>query len=272
MLEVAGYIFFVVIGFTLGLIGGGGSLLAVPVLVYLFKMPAAEATAYSLFIVGLTSLIGSFNSLRRGDFKLEALYLFAIPSIISIYCTRRFIMPSLPEIVLQTGNFTLTKNSLILVVFSILVLFAAISMLGKKPNANRKDLMWAEFFKTPLQIPFIILLGFIVGFISGFVGAGGGFMIIPVLVIFLRLPMKKAVTTSLLIIAINSLIGFTGNLGMIEIDYKFLVIVSAIAVGGIFLGNYVSSYIPGRKLKPAFGWFTLTVGLVILINEIFLHK
>ncbi len=270
MLEIIGYTCFVLIGFTLALIGGGGSMLAVPVLVYLFKLSPEVATGYSLFIVGLTSMIGSFGSLKKGDFKLEALYLFALPSLLSIFCTRYFIMPALPEILLSAGTFTVSKNTAILFVFSILILFVSFTMIGGKGNAGRKDIMWGEFFNTPLKIPFIIFLGLLVGFISGFVGAGGGFMIIPVLVIFLRMPMKKAIGTSLIIIAVNSMVGFAGNIGASEIDWKFLSIVSAIAITGIFAGSYVSAFVPGKKLKPAFGWFSLCVGLFILVKEIFL--
>jgi uncharacterized protein len=272
MQEVIGYICFVLIGFILAVIGGGGSMLAVPILVYLFNLSAQVATGYSLFIVGLTSLIGSFSCLRRGDFKLEALYLFAIPSLISIFCTRYFIMPALPQVLFSFGSLEVTKDSAILLVFSFVVLMVSVTMISKKPNADRKDLMWSEFFKTPLKIPFIMLLGIIVGFISGFVGAGGGFMIIPVLVIFLRMPMKKAIGTSLIIIAVNSLIGFAGNIGNMDIDWKFLALVSSIAVAGIFAGGFVAAYIPGKKLKPAFGWFSLMVGVFILIKEIFIQK
>ena len=274
MTEIFGYIAFVFIGFVLGVIGGGGSMLAVPVLIYLFaeSVTVDQATTYSLFIVGLTSLVGSYSCLVKGDFKLEALYLFAAPSLITIFLTRKYLMPFLPDVFLIIGNFTLTKNLTILVVFSALIIFASYGMIIKKKNATRKDLMWGEFFKTPLKIPFVALLGILVGFISGFVGAGGGFMIIPVLVIFLRIPMKQAIGTSLLIIAINSIVGFTGNLGDVEIDWKFLSLVSVLAIIGIFIGRFVSNYIPAKKLKPAFGWFALTVGGFILIKELIISK
>ena len=274
MHEIIGYIAFIFIGFVLGVIGGGGSMLAVPVLVYLFAdtVSVDQATTYSLFIVGITSLFGSYSCLTKGDFKLEALYLFALPSLITIFITRKYLMPMLPDVLLSFGNFSVSKNMTILIVFSGLIIFASIGMIGKKKNSARKDLMWGEFFKTPLKIPFIILLGILVGFISGFVGAGGGFMIIPVLVIFLRIPMKQAVGTSLVIIAINSMVGFTGNLGAVQVDWKFLAIVSALAVAGIFVGRYVSNFIPGKKLKPAFGWFALIVGMFILIKEAIISK
>ena len=270
MYEIIGYISFVFIGFVLGVIGGGGSMLAVPALVYLFsdKVSMDQATTYSLFVVGVTSLFGSYTCLKKGDFKLEALYLFAFPSLIAIFITRKFIMPLLPDVFFNCGNFQITKNLSILIVFSALIIFASYGMIVKKKNSKSKDLMWAEFFRSPLKIPFVGFLGILVGFISGFVGAGGGFMIIPVLVVFLRIPMKQAIGTSLIIIAINSIVGFTGNIGDVNINWLFLAVVSGLAVIGIFAGRYVSNFIPGKKLKPAFGWFALTVGLFILTKEI----
>lgn len=266
-INIVGYVLVILIGFTLGLIGGGGSMLAVPVLVYFFNYPAEQATGYSLLIVGLTSFIGSYSCIRYGEFAVEALYLFALPSLVSIFCTRKFLMPSLPEHLFDIGDFHLTKDLSILVVFSVVILFASVAMIARKSQADRNDLMWAEFFKGPLKIPFIVLLGLLVGFISGFVGAGGGFMIIPVLVIFLRLPMKKAIGTSLLIIAVNSLVGFTGNIGQMNIEWKFLAVVCGLAIAGIFAGRYLSNYISGRKLRSAFGWFSLIVGISILVKE-----
>ena len=272
MTEIIGYIAFVFIGFVLGVIGGGGSMLAVPVLVYLFadSVSVDQATTYSLFIVGVTSLFGSYSSLAKGDFKLEAIYLFALPSLISIFITRKYLMPCLPEVIFSFTSFNVTKNMTVLLTFSALIIFASYGMIKKNRNVRKKDLMWGEFFRTPLKIPFIVLLGVMVGLVSGFVGAGGGFMIIPVLVIFLRIPMKQAIGTSLLIIAINSVVGFLGNIGGIQIDWKFLAIVVSLSVVGIFLGRYVSRYVSGKKLKPAFGWFALVVGFFILIKEIFL--
>jgi hypothetical protein len=271
-MEYLGYILFVFIGFTLGLIGGGGSILGVPVLVYVLHYNAATATGYSLFIVGLSALIGSFAFLRRGDISFEAILQFAMPAMVTVFCVRKYLMPQLPEVFFTVLSFEVTKQLVIMTVFSVLMLFSSFSMIGKGKNRGRKNLMWDEFYKMPFRIPVLIVMGVAVGFLSGFVGAGGGFMIIPVLIIFARVPVKKAIGTSLCIIAINSLVGFTGNIGAMTIDWKFLLIVSCLSVFGILIGSYASAFISGKKLKPAFGYFTLCVGTFIIVKELFFNR
>ncbi|MGZ3931778.1 MAG: sulfite exporter TauE/SafE family protein [Bacteroidia bacterium] len=263
------YILFTCIGLVLGLIGGGGSILGVPVLVYLLHYPVDTATGYSLFIVGITSLIGAFAFVRKGDISLESILQFGIPSLLTIYCVRRFIIPGLPDVFFTAGSFPVTKQVIIMSVFSLLILSSSLSMMVKrKPNA-RKEVMWDEFARTPIRIYFVIVLAIFVGFLSGFVGAGGGFIIIPVLIFFVRIPIKKAVGTSLSIIAINSLIGFTGTMSHLTIDWRFLLSVSGFCISGILIGNAVSVKISTNKLKPAFGWFTLIVGIFVIAKEFF---
>jgi uncharacterized protein len=269
-MEYVGYILFLFIGFTLGLIGGGGSILGVPILVYVLHYNAEVATGYSLFIVGITALIGSFAFLKKGDISLEAMIQFAVPSLATVYAVRKFVIPKLPDVFFTMGDVEITKRIVIMVVFAILMVFAALSMIRKGNKVALKNLMWDEFYKMPFRFPAIVLLGIVVGFLSGFVGAGGGFLIIPVLVLFARVPMKKAIGTSLCIIAINSLIGFTGNIGSMEIDWKFLLIVSCLSIVGIIIGSYFGNFISGKKLKPAFGYFTLLVGTFIVIKELFI--
>ena len=269
-MEYLGYILFIFIGFTLGLIGGGGSILGVPVLVYVLHYSAEVSTGYSLFIVGITAFIGAFTFLKKGDVSLEAMVQFAIPSLITVYSVRKFMIPRLPDVFFTIGDFDVTRHIVIMIVFATLMLFSSISMIRKGKNVVLKNLMWDEFYKMPFRFPAIVILGIVVGFLSGFVGAGGGFLIIPVLVLFARVPMKKAIGTSLCIIAINSLIGFTGNIGSMVIDWKFLLIVSALSIIGIVIGTYTGNFISGKKLKPAFGYFTLIVGTFILVKELFI--
>jgi uncharacterized membrane protein YfcA len=265
-LTTLGFIAFLFIGLILGLIGGGGSILGVPVLVYIMNYGAEEATAYSLFIVGLTSLIGALSYLRKGELSAEALFQFAIASLITVFCVRKFIMPAIPREFSLFG-FNVTKNAMIMVVFSILILGSSFSMIKKRrPNSSR-EVKWDEFTRSPMGLPFIILLGVFVGFITGFVGAGGGFIIVPVLIFFLQLNFKKAIGTSLCIIALNSLIGFTGNIGTQKIDWIFLFSISATSIVGILFGSLLSGKVSSRKLRPAFGWFTLTVGIFVLVKE-----
>lgn len=262
------YFLFLLIGLTLGLIGGGGSILGVPVLVYLFHFPAEIATGYSLFIVGSTSLIGAFSFVRKGDINVEALWQFGITSLLSVFCVRKYIIPELPEVFFTVGDFPATKQVVIMCVFAILIVVSSFSMIkNQKPN-SRNAVMWDEFAKSPLRLPFVMLLGIFTGAITGFIGAGGGFIIIPVLLFFIRVPMKKAIGTSLCIIAINSLVGFTGNLSHTEIDWGFLTIVTTICVAGILAGNLISSKAQAGKLKMAFGWFTLFVGIFVVVKEL----
>jgi len=268
-LIILGFIAFLIIGLILGLIGGGGSILGVPVLVYILSYDAEEATTYSLFIVGLTSLIGALSYLRKGEISGEALYQFALASLITVFCVRKFVMPAIPQHFSFFGA-EVSKHVFIMIIFAFLILSSSISMIRKRKPNTISQVKWDEFAKSPMGLPFVILLGIGVGFITGFVGAGGGFIIVPVLIFFLRLNFKKAIGTSLCIIAINSLVGFTGNIGNQEIDWLFLMSISAISIAGILAGSMLASKVSSTKLKPAFGWFTLTVGLFVLIKELFL--
>jgi uncharacterized membrane protein YfcA len=265
-LIIAGYIAFLLIGLILGLIGGGGSILGVPVLVYLLCYGAEEATTYSLFIVGLTSLIGALTYLKKGEISAEALVEFAIASLISVFCVRRFLIPAIPEVINFPG-FEITKDGLIMVVFAIVILCSSYSMIRKRKPNYKSQVRWEEFARSPLGLPFTIILGIFVGLITGFVGAGGGFIIVPVLMFVMQLNFKKAIGTSLCIIALNSLIGFLGNVGRQQIDWLFLVTISAISIVGILIGSGISGKIPAKKLKPSFGWFTLAVGIFVFLKE-----
>lgn len=267
-MEIVYALLFVLIGFSLGLIGGGGSILAVPVLVYVLHFEAQIATGYSLFIIGITSFIGAFAFLKKRDFSLEAILQFAIPSVITVFCVRKYLVPNLPDVFFTIGTLVVTKQVLIMVVFAIVMFFSAITMIRTGKNVALKNLMWDEFYRMPFRIPALMVLGVLVGLLSGFVGAGGGFLIIPVLILFARVPMKKAIGTSLSIIAINSLIGFTGNIGTIPIVWQSLLLFSALSIVGVFIGIYTGKFVSGKKLKPAFGWFTLVIGLLIIVKEL----
>jgi len=260
-MEYIGYLASIIIGLSLGLIGGGGSILAVPILVYLFKVHPEQATSYSLFIVGFTSMIGSFSHYKLGNLKIKSALVFAVPSILSLLFVRKILLPLLPDILFSINNFDITKNFLIMIVFAFLMIATSVSMIRRSKKV-----------KEAKEINFLILaiIGLFVGLIIGFLGAGGGFLIIPALLFFANLPMKQAVGTSLFIIFINSLIGFTGDLlGGIHLDYKLLLIISAMALFGLFIGTQLSKKIDGAKLKPAFGWFVLVMGIYIILKELF---
>lgn len=266
---IIGFIAFLCIGLILGLIGGGGSILGVPVLVYIMCYTADVATGYSLFIVGLTSLIGALAYLRKGEISAEAIFQFAIASLTTVFCVRKFVMPAIPQN-MHLGSLEISKHVLIMVLFAILILCSSYSMIKKRKYSRINEVKWDEFAKSPMGVPFVILLGITVGFITGFVGAGGGFIIVPVLIFFLRLSFKKAVGTSLCIIALNSLIGFAGNIGNQSINWLFLLEISGVCAVGILIGSLLSNKVSSQKLRPAFGWFTLVVGIFVLVKELVL--
>lgn len=265
MESIIGYFAAGLIGISLGLIGGGGSILTVPVLVYLFHVEPTLATAYSLFIVGTTSLVGGVQSAVKKLVDFRTAIVFAIPSFIGVYLTRRYLVPLFPEELFTLGSFVVTRDIAIMVFFAIIMLAAAISMIRNRGKETPED--------QPIQYnyPMIVVEGLVVGALTGIVGAGGGFLIIPALVLFARLPMKKAVGTSLVIIAAKSLIGFLGDVGSGQaINFQFIIIVSAIAIVGIFLGSYISRFIESRKLKSGFGWFVLVMSIYVIFNEVVL--
>ncbi len=261
-LEIIGYIGAIIMGLSLGLIGGGGSILTVPILVYLFSIDAVLATAYSLFIVGLTSLIGSFSHMKMGNIHWRTAIVFGIPSIIAVYVTRAWVVPAIPEHLFYLGSLNVTKSIGLLLLFAIIMLMASYSMIRKQKKSK------SESGEIRYNYPLILLEGIVVGVVTGLVGAGGGFLIIPALVLLAGLPMKQAVGTSLIIIAAKSLIGFTGDLkGGEMINWDFLLIFSAIAIVGIIAGSFFSKNISNEKLKPAFGWFILVMGVYIITRE-----
>ena len=266
IMEIAGYLSSIIIGVSLGLIGGGGSILTVPVLVYLFAVDAVAATAYSLFIVGLTSAVGSVSYFQKGLVNVKTAVIFGIPSIFAVFMTRAIIVPAIPSELFTVGNVVATKSHMLMLLFAVIMIAASYSMI-RKVKAKSPEPTGPQKFNYPL----IVLEGAIVGLITGLVGAGGGFLIIPALVVLSKLPMKEAVGTSLVIIAAKSLIGFLGEGSETVINWPFLATVSIFAIIGIFIGMSLSKRIDGEKLKPAFGWFVLVMGIFIILRETVLH-
>ncbi|MEZ4790088.1 MAG: sulfite exporter TauE/SafE family protein [Flavobacteriales bacterium] len=264
-MEIIGYIGALIMGLSLGLIGGGGSILTVPILVYLFSVDAVLATAYSLFIVGLTSLIGSFSHMRMGNIHWRTALVFGIPSILAVYATRAWLVPALPDPLFNMGDVAVSKALGMLIFFALLMVAAAFSMI----RVGKPKVAETATGEVRFNYPLILAEGIVVGTITGLVGAGGGFLIIPALVLLAKLPMKQAVGTSLIIIAAKSLIGFTGDLkGNEAIDWNFLLFFSVVAIAGIITGSILSKRIPNEKLKPAFGWFVLLMGIYIIGREL----
>ena len=269
MEDIFGYLASILIGFTLGLIGGGGSILTLPVLTYLFYLDAVTATSYSLFVVGATALIGAVQYFRRGQVDIRTGVIFAIPALISVYLTRRYLMPAIPESLLTIGGYELTRDMAILIWFAVIMLFAGISMIRKRRTPSGGAAEAQEGASLPLH--WIALEGLLVGVLTGVVGAGGGFLIIPALVLLAKLPMKTAVGTSLMIISAKSLIGFGGDvMAGLPIDMGFLLLITGLAILGLFAGIVASHYIAGQRLKTGFGWFVLVMAAYILLREVLL--
>lgn len=264
VLEILGYFSAVLIGVVLGLLGGGGSILTVPVLVYLMSVNPVVATAYSLFVVGVSSLVGTVRNLRLGTVDVKTGVVFAIPAFLAVYLTRKFVVPAIPETVLSMNSFELTKDMAIMIFFGIIMVAASVSMIRGKKKASEAGKTGTA---AKLNIPLIVVEGAVVGTLTGIVGAGGGFLIIPALVVLAKLPMKTAVGTSLMIISIKSLIGFLGDLQTTEIDWAFLAIFTALATLGIFFGIYLNKFVDGQKLKKGFGWFVLVMGGIVILKE-----
>jgi uncharacterized membrane protein YfcA len=263
--HLLGYILAVFVGISLGLIGSGGSILTVPILVYIMAVEPVLATAYSLFIVGSTALVGGVQSARLKKVDFKTALIFGIPSIVAVYLTRAYLVPFLPETFFTFQSFTLTKPIALMLLFAVVMILASFSMI--RPSKILVD----EHVPMQYNYPMILVEGTLVGVLTGLVGAGGGFLIIPALVLLAKMPMKLAVGTSLFIIAAKSLLGFLGDLkGDESIDWNLLLIFTALSILGIFIGISLAKKVEGAKLKTGFGWFVLVMGVYIILKELVL--
>ena len=260
MMHAAGYFLSMFIGFSLSLIGGGGSILTIPVLVYFFRIDPVLATTYSLFVVGLAAIAGSVNYYRMNSIDYATVFEFGVPSVIVLLIMRRWLLPLIPSIIFQFHSLVLSKSLLILAVFSATMLVASFSMIrSKRYSIPAEGLSYGR----------LVLQGSITGALTGFIGIGGGFIIVPSLVLFAGLPMKKAIGTSLVIITANCLVGVLGDLRTVEsLDLPFLATFALFAILGIIAGTWAIRFIPDKQLKPAFGWIILSLSIMMLIRTI----
>ena len=265
-MEIIGYFAAILIGLSLGLLGGGGSILTVPVLVYLFGIAPVSAATYSLFIVGISSFTGSVSFFSKKMIDFRIVLLFGLPSAFTIFLARRFIVPAIPAEIQLTGELTVSRNHLFMIVFAILMIFSSISMMRKKKNNSENQSAEYSYGKFILLFPSAV----IIGLITGILGAGGGFVIIPVLVLWLKLSMKKAIGTSLTIIAINSLIGFFLSIDQLVINWRLFSAITLIAVAGILIGSRIAIHHSDKALKKGFGIFILLMAAWIFIKELLL--
>lgn len=257
-MEIIGFILAVLIGVSLGLMGGGGSILTVPLLVYFFQVNPFLASTYSLVIVGVSSLIGAIPFLKKGEFHIPAIIQLGIPSVIVVSLTKYFLIPLIPE-QFQVGNGIICRSDkLLLVFFSLIIILASSAMIRKQKNEIQKNVSVIQ----------LVFHGVLTGFLTGLVGVGGGFLIIPVLVLVCKIPMKKAVGSSLIIILLNSVIGLVSAKNLASFDYSLLLKITSFSVVGIVIGSYLATKIDGNKLKKGFGWFILLMGIGILLKEL----
>lgn len=259
-METAGYLALIGAGILLGITGSGGSVLSLPVLVYLFSLDVVIASAYSLFIVGATSIVGTVLKQRERLVDVPAGLVFAIPSILAAFSTRKWLVPSIPDIILQTEYFTLSKRALLLGIFACVIILVSVKMIlnGKASPASR-----------PATHPYILIpIGMITGALAGLLGVGGGFLILPALVAFARIPFENVVGTTLFVIALNSLLAFLGDLLNYSINWTFLLSITTLSILGVCVGILTNRIVPAQPLQRSMGWLTLTMGIWMLFSEL----
>ena len=264
LLTIIGFAIALLIGLILGLIGGGGSIVTLPVLVYLLDIDPVTATAYSLFLVGAVSTVGAIRNAQLGTLNYRVGLVFSLPAFTALYLTRAYIIPAIPNNITTLGHFQLTKDLAIMLFFALIMVMASISMIRSKEQDQMSE------GTKKLNLPLIVFEGAVVGLVTGLIGAGGGFLIIPALVLFGNLEIKTAIGTSLFIIAIKSIIGFLGDVQNIKMDWSFLLVFTAMAIGGVFIGLIFNQRLDSERLKKIFGWFVLLMGIAILFKEIVL--
>lgn len=265
-MEALGYVLSIVMGIVLGALGGGGSILTVPIFVYFFKVPAVLATGYSLLIVGATSLLAAWRYHKEQLLDYKIAFIFSIPSVLGVLLARIFILPRLAH-TLQLWGMTFSKDQVILIVFSILLCVISFFMFKSKDHQKDQN---NPVHQTVFSWFAIAVEGFVVGIVTGFVGAGGGFMIVPALVLLAHIPLRTAIASSLLIISAKSLIGFLGDLSLgISYNYGLLLGVLCLTFIGAFLGTRINNLFSVSTLRKGFAVFIIVMGVFIFLKEFY---
>jgi uncharacterized protein len=253
-MELVGWISLIFVGLSLGLLGSGGAILTVPILAYLFALDPVLATSYSLFLVGATAAVGGLANLRAGNVDRAAYAWLGLASVATVFVTRTVLLPSIPD-VLPGG---IPKGSAMLLLLATLMTGAAARML------------WPAQREAPPAVGRAKLLGLggAVGLLAGLTGSGGGFLLVPALALLARLPMPKAIGTSLTIIATQSLLGFAGDLARFDPNWSFLSVALSIVLLGLGIGAVAGRKVKPATLKPLFAALILTVAAAIVYREL----
>ena len=263
-MEIIGYVAALIVGVSMGLIGGGGSILTLPILVYLFGIEPLIATSYSLFVVGITSFAGVILKIKEKQVDFKMALLFGLPDLLGVVVMRTFIFPPIPGNLFLVHNHMVTKGELVLILVSILMLISSFLLLKRSSKLNPSI---HENKQRPVFI--LMLIGFLTGLLTGMVGVGGGFIIIPVLVLWTQLPMKFAIGTSLAIIAAKSIMGFVADKVNFNLEHNLILWISGLSLIGLFLGNTISRQISALKLQKGFGWLVILVGAYMFFNTLY---
>lgn len=240
----------VVIGLSLGVLGGGGSILTVPILVYVAGFEAKEAIAASLFVVGVTSAVSVFSHARGGRVMWRTGLIFGAAGMAGAFVGG-----------LLGGHI---PGQILLIAFAIMMVATSVAMLRGRKKKNDDG---AAPVKHELPLGRVLLDGAVVGLITGLVGAGGGFLVVPALALLGGLPMSVAVGTSLVVIAMKSFAGLAGYLTTVQLDWGITLGVTAAAIVGSLIGSKLAGRIPEAALRKAFGWFVLAMGTFVLIQQ-----
>jgi uncharacterized protein len=260
-LEIVGFFGAFLTGIVIGLFGGGGSILAVPIFVYFFKLNPVLATSYSMFVVGSSAAVGTIINIKKKLIAYKTAVIFTLPALVSVYMTRRFLIPNIPDILFSFKDFDITKKMVLMLLFSLVIIISSIPMMKQpitEPNTTTSEKNYG----------LLIVIGLAVGVLTGLIGAGGGFIIVPALVLFARITIKQAVATSLIIIAFNSLVGFCSDLSLLKIEWDFLILFTALSILGILIGTYISSFVRESTLKTNFARFMIIMAAIIIFKEL----
>ncbi|MHA7831677.1 MAG: sulfite exporter TauE/SafE family protein [Flagellimonas sp.] len=262
-LQLIGYAGAFIIGLVMGVTGSGGSAMAVPIFNYMFLMDMQTTTTHSLFVVGVAAATGAVLSLKKRKVDWHLVLYLSVPMILAVFLVRNYVLPMMPTVLFKTMGLQVTRDMGIKMFFGLLMALGAVFSIkrGRTSFSNT-----SEIKKGPV---FILLTGLGIGAITGITGIGGGFLIVPLLVVFLRCSMKKAIVTSLMVIALKSFVGFAGDIGVVEIEWNILLGFTAISLTGLAIGIYTSQHIRETSLKKGYAYVILSISILVLGKELF---